>query len=105
MAHLELSIRPSHTDDRLITDDLSSDHRQSLALRGVDLARHDTASRLVLRQAQFTETTARARPEIPDVVRNLHERAGDDVQGAVGLDEGIMSRKGLKLNRMSVGYS
>lgn len=103
-AHLELSIRSSNGDGHVVTYDLSSHHRQCLALSRVHLARHDGRSWLILRQAQFTETASRSGSEVPDVVGDLHERDSEDVERTRGFDDGIMGRKCLEFVRGSLKW-
>lgn len=100
-AHLELSTSTSNTDYSLVADDLRRNHSQRLTLCGVDLARHDTATRLVLWQRKLAESTTRARGEESNVVGNLHERASNDIQGTMRLDKCIMGRKRFELRKWS----
>ena len=72
-AYLKLAAGASHANRGLVAHDLCSDHGESLALSGVHLARHDTATRLVLWQAQLAQTAARTGTKESDVVRNLHQ--------------------------------
>ena len=97
VAYLKLAVRAGNADNSLIANDLRSHHGHSLTLSGVDLARHDTAPGLVLRQLQLAKTTARARAQVANVVRDLHQGARDGVQGTVRLDERIVRRECLKL--------
>ena len=66
----------------MVAHHLGGDHCQHLGLGRVDLARHDRASRLILRQLQFAETAARTRTEQADVVADLCQRNGDGVEQA-----------------------
>jgi hypothetical protein len=95
--HLELSVRAGDGYSGVVTHDLGSDHCQSLTLGRVDFARHDGRSRLVLGQAEFTETTPRSRTEVADIVGNLHEGDGQGIEGAGSLDNGIVCCKRLEL--------
>jgi hypothetical protein len=70
---LEVAVAARNRHSGVVAHDLGGHHGQCLALRRVDLARHDRASGLVLRQRQLTETATGARAEEADVVRNLHE--------------------------------
>ena len=88
-----------NTNGCLVTDDLSGNHSQRLALRGVDLSGHDTASWLILGQAQLTQATAGPGSEVSNIVCNLHERASNDVQGSVSLHESVMSSERFELVR------
>ena len=55
-----MSLQPANRHRLMIAHDLRRDHRQHFALRRVDLARHDRAARLVLRQMQLAKAGARA---------------------------------------------
>ena len=100
-AYLKLAVRTGDADNRVVSHDLSSDHGHRLTLRGVDLARQDAASRLVLRELKFAQTTTRPGAKVPDVVSNLHQRNCHGVQGAVRFHQRIVRRKCLEL-RMCV---
>ena len=52
---------------------------------------------LVLRQAQLAEAAARARAQEADVVRDLHQRDRERVQGTRELDKGVVRRQRLEL--------
>ena len=101
-SYLELAVRTGHADNSLVANDLRSDHGHSLALGRVDLARHDTASGLILGQLELAQTTAGPRAEVPDVVRDLHERAGDGVERTMRLDERVVRRERFELVRRSL---
>jgi hypothetical protein len=47
---LKLAIHATNGGGDVVTHDLGADHSQSLTLSGVDLARHDAATGLVLGQ-------------------------------------------------------
>ena len=94
---LKLTICACDADSGLVAHDLCGHHREGLALSRVNFAGHNAATGLVLGQAKLTETTARSRTEIPNVVGDLHERACNGVEGTMGLDEGIVGSEGLKL--------
>lgn len=95
--HLELAVAAGDAHGRVVAHNLSSDHGQGLALSRVDLAGHDAGTGLVLREGEFAQAAARAGAEVPDVVGDLHERAGDDVERAVSLDEGVVRGEGFEL--------
>lgn len=97
--HLKLSAGTCHAHGGLVTHYLGGDHGDCLTLRGVDLARHDAATGLILREAQFAEPTARTRAKETNIVGNLHQGASNDVESAVSFDEGIMTSKRLKLSQ------
>jgi hypothetical protein len=50
---------------------LSTDHGECLALRGVDLPRHDGAARFVLRQQQLTQAASGSTAKEADVIGDL----------------------------------
>jgi hypothetical protein len=56
---------PRTCDGRVVADDARADHRQRLALRRVDLARHNRRPGLVLGQRDLAETAARAGAKEP----------------------------------------
>lgn len=84
--YLELSIRPSNRNSSLVSNYLSCDHSHSLALRRVDLARHDAATRFVFRQTEFAQTASRPRAKVTNVVGDLHQRNGKDIQCTVSFN-------------------
>lgn len=92
-----MTVRASDRDGHVVAHDLRGDHRQGLALGGVHLSGHDARSRLVLGQAQLAESTAGSRAEEANVVRDLHERDGEDVERTRGLDDSVMRRERLEL--------
>ncbi len=67
---------------------------------GVDLARHDAASRLVLWQTQLTQPTTRARTEEADIIGNLHEGASKNIESPVSLDKSIMGSQRFELRQI-----
>lgn len=93
----ELAVHARDGGGNMVAHDLSADHGKGLALSGVHLARHDGRAGLVLRQNEFRKTAARTGSEIADILSDLEQRAGEGVQGAGGLDDGIVSRKDLEL--------
>src|SRR2546421_7627819 len=97
---LEVALRTGEAYRRVGTQDLHGDHRQGLRLRRVDLARHDRGARLVLRQNQFAYPGARPRREPAHVVRDLHERAGEGLEGAAGEDYLVVGRQSRELVRV-----
>jgi hypothetical protein len=101
--HLKLPVGSSNADNCLVSDYLRRHHRQGFALGRVDLARHDTTPGLILGKTDFPETATGARAQVTDVVCDLHQRASNNVERAVSLNECIMCSKRLELvnNRSS----
>lgn len=104
---LKLAIHASNGASNIVAHHLSADHGQSLTLRRVDLSGHNTGAGLVLRQVQLSQTTSRTAAEVADILRNLGERRSYSVEGAVGLDDGIVGSKSLELVgcRLELGSS
>lgn len=93
----ELAVHATNGSGNVVAHNLGADHGKGLALRGVDLARHDRRTGLVLRQNQLSKTAARSRSEVTDILRDLEEGASQSVQGAGGLNDGVVSGKNLEL--------
>ena len=81
------------------TTTLSCHHGDGLALGGVDLAWHDGAAGLILRQRQLSQATAGAGAKESDIIGNLHDGAGNDIAGTRHLHHGVMAGQSLKLVR------
>ena len=95
----KLPCEPATADGRVVAHHLHADHRHRLALRRVDLARHDRRARLVLRQRQLAQAAARAGAQPADVVGDLHQRTGQRLQGAAGHDQRVVGGQGRELVR------
>lgn len=93
----ELTAHAAHGSGNVVTHNLRADHGESLALGRVHLARHDRGTRLVLREVQLGKTAAGTRAEETDVLSNLKERASEGVQGARGLDDGVVGGENFEL--------
>ena len=94
---LKLTVHSTNRGGDVVTHDLGADHGEGLALGGVDLAGHDAATRLVLRQVELTETATRAAAEVTDILGNLGQRAGKSVEASMSLNNGIVGGKSLEL--------
>ena len=70
---LEVAALTSDGDGRVVADDLRDHLNDRLRNDRIDLARHDGAARLHLRQHDFADARAGARAEPPDVVGDLVE--------------------------------
>ena len=55
---LKVSVGSSHRDGNVISNHLRADHSHSLTLGRVDFSGHDATSRLVFRQAQFSQAAS-----------------------------------------------
>lgn len=93
----ELAVHATNGSGNVVTHDLGADHGKGLALGGVDLARHNRRTGLVLGQNQLAETAARSRSEVTDILGDLEEGASQGVKGAGGLDDGVVGGKNLEL--------
>lgn len=98
---LKVTLGTSKGGGSLVAEDLAAEHGQTLALSGVDLARHDGRTGLILGEVQLTKTTARTGAEETDVLSDLEERGCKSVELAVSLDNGIVGSESLKLVRSS----
>jgi hypothetical protein len=87
---LEMPLHPADSHRDMVADDLGGDHGQHLCLGRIDLARHDRASRLILRQLQFADPRARARSKQPEVVADLGQRDGNYIEHARQLDQCVV---------------
>ena len=87
----------------LVPHHLRCHHGNGFTLGGVNLARHDAASRLVLWQTQFTQSTTRARTKEADIIGNLHEGASKNIESPVSLNKSIMGSQRFKLRQIGKG--
>ena len=69
----------------------------AFALGRVDLARHDRAARLVLRDAELADAAARPAGQPAHVVGDLHQRGGHGLERAVGMHQRVVRRQRLEL--------
>jgi hypothetical protein len=81
----------------VVAENLGADHGKGLALGGVDLAGHNGGAGLVLGKLELAEATAGAGAKEADVLGNLEERGGEDIELTVGLDDGVVGGQSLKL--------
>jgi hypothetical protein len=88
--YLELTTRTGYANGSLISHYLGSDHRDGFALGRVHLPRHYAATGFVFRQAEFPKPASRAGAKESNVICDLHERTGDDIQSAMRLDESVV---------------
>lgn len=80
-----------------VTHHLNSDHRHGFTLGGVDLTRHDGATRFVSRNNDFAQTAARARSEPTDVVSNLHQISSQGSKSTFKGDDRVVARQTVEL--------
>lgn len=93
----KLAVHTTDGGSDVVTHDLGADHSEGLALGGVDLARHNRRSRLILGEAELTKTAAGAGAEVADVLGDLEQRAGQGVQRSGSLDDGVVGSENFKL--------
>ncbi|CAM2158157.1 conserved hypothetical protein [Paraburkholderia tropica] len=93
----EVAARAADVHGHVVAEHLAAEHRQRFGLRGVHLARHDRAARLVLGNRQFAETAARAAREPANVVGDLHEARGHGLERAVREHERVGGGHHLEL--------
>ena len=86
---LELALHTADGDRRVVADHLRGDLEHDLGDHRVDLARHDRGALLQLGQQQLADARARARAHQREVVGDLRERDGDDLERAGQLDERV----------------
>lgn len=98
----EVTVASTHSDSSVVAHDLSADHRDGLALSGVDLSRHDGAARLVLGKRELTETAARTRSQESNIVSDLHQAASERVKSTVKVDESVLGSQTFELVRSCV---
>ena len=93
---LELPVHPTDGGGVVVPHDLCADHSERLGLGRVHLSGHDGASGLVLGEAELAEAAAGAGSQEANVLRDLEEGRGDGVEGAGGLDEGVVGGEGFE---------
>mmetsp|Transcript_14097 Transcript_14097/g.42519 ORF Transcript_14097/g.42519 Transcript_14097/m.42519 type:complete len:557 (-) Transcript_14097:154-1824(-) len=94
---LKVSHGSCHADARVVAHHLGGHHGEGLALGGVDLAGHDAAAGLVLRQQQLPQPAPRPAAEEADVIGDFHEGHGGAVEGPAGLHHRVVRRQRLEL--------
>ena len=93
----EVALGSSEADRGVVAHHLNGNHRDSLTLGRIDLARHDGGARFVRRNVPFTEAAAGAGSEPADVVRDLHQVSGEALQGAFEEHDGVVAREAVEL--------
>mmetsp|Transcript_23001 Transcript_23001/g.39505 ORF Transcript_23001/g.39505 Transcript_23001/m.39505 type:complete len:298 (+) Transcript_23001:194-1087(+) len=96
---LEVALHASAGDGAVVADHLAANHRHRLRLGRVHLPGHDRAPRLVGREGNLADHAPRPRAEQPYVIGDLHQRHREGLEGAGGLDEGVVGREGGELVR------
>ena len=92
---LEVPVHAADRDRGVVADHLRRDLRDDLGDDRVDLAGHDRRALLQLGQEELGEPGARAGAQEAEVVRDLRQGDGDDLERAGGLDEAVAG--GLRL--------
>ena len=87
---LEVSRCRADAERDIVTHDLAAHHGKGFALSRVHLARHDGATGLVFRQAQFAYPAARTGCEPTDVVDDFHQGHGEGPEVAMRARERIV---------------
>src|SRR5579859_1839211 len=93
---LEMTRGPADIDGDIIAQYLRGDHRQRLALRGVDLAGHDGRAGFVVGDMELPDPAAGAGGKHPDVIGYLHQADGHCLQGAMRFDNSVVCGQGLE---------
>ena len=102
----EIARGAAEVDRHVVAEDLTAEHGQRFALRRIDLARHDRAARLVLRNADFTEAGARPGGQPAHVVGDFHQGCGERFQRAVRGDQRIVrGQRGKFVRRTGEGQA
>ena len=86
---LEVALRAGDRDRGVVADHLRADLEHDLGDHRVDLAGHDRGALLQLGQEQLADPGARAGAHQRQVVGDLRQRDGDDLQRAGQLDERV----------------
>ena len=89
----KVSVASTNSNGDVVTHDLSADHREGLALSGVDLTRHYGGAWLVLWKRDLTEAASWTGSKEPDVVGDFHKGYSDGVEGATEVNERILGRE------------
>jgi len=93
---LEVAIGAANSHGNVVAHHLCAHHGDRLALSGVDFARHDGASRLILGERELTKAAARTGAQEADVVGNFHDGDSSRIKGTRKVDKRILCSEGLK---------
>jgi len=58
---------------------------------------HNATSRFILGQEEFAQSTARSGAKHTKIISNLHQTAGDRVEGSTRLNQSIIACQSLEL--------
>ena len=94
---LEVAGGAGRRDRHVVADDLGAGHERRLGDDRVDLAGHDARARLEIGQVDLAEPGARAGGHPPQVVADLGQSDGDDLQRTRQLDDRVLGRLGLEV--------
>ena len=104
--HFEITAGAAKADRHVIGHDLHGDHRQSLGLGWIHLARHDRRTRFVFRNDQLSKAGPRTARHQANVVANLVKRGGQRAHRAGELDERVVGAlNGELVGRADEGQS
>ena len=88
---LKIALGRRDTDGGIVRHDLHGDHGDGFALGGIDLARHDGASRLVRRNEDLAEAAARPARQPANVIGDLHHIRRQTLESAVGENHFVLA--------------
>jgi hypothetical protein len=88
--HLEITAGAAETYGDVVRHHLHGDHRQSLGLSRIHLARHDRRTRLILGNHQFGRAGARSARHQSNVVADFIERDGKRPERTGELNQRVM---------------
>ena len=93
---LEIPLGSRHPDGRVVAHYLNRHHGHLLALRGVHLAGHDGAARLVFRDPDLPQAAPRPGSQPAHVVGDLHHIRRHGLHRAVGKGHLILGGQGVE---------
>ena len=80
----------------IVPHHLGRHHGQRFGLGGVDFARHNGRTRLVIGNNNFTNSATGSRRKHADIVANFHQRNRNAAKRPGHFDQGIVGRQGFK---------
>mmetsp|Transcript_24401 Transcript_24401/g.37641 ORF Transcript_24401/g.37641 Transcript_24401/m.37641 type:complete len:393 (+) Transcript_24401:319-1497(+) len=95
----KMSLSTSNSDRYVVTHYLGAYHSHGFTLSRIDLSRHDTRARFILRQRDLTKTTPGTTAEQTNIISNLIETCGSNIQCTTHFNNTIMRRQSFKFIR------